>query len=181
MAYWAAYVAFSFETNQTRNILKEAKSSLGDLDDYIAWHEPSYLHLTVHFLGWLTENDAKKASKIVNNYDISNIKLQTDGDLTLLGFDKEKEYIALRITPTEELLSLRKKIEFDLQSEGIKVKEQPFLPHISLGRVHNLSEIEKIKLNSRTLSIQKLNIFSSTSSSQSLNKWIMNYHKIKSR
>lgn len=169
MAYWASYVAFSFNPQQIRNILNKAKTSLANLNDYIAWHESDYLHLTIHFLGWLTEKNAKKVSQIVNSYNLSDLKLQTNGDLTLLGFDSEKEYIALCITPTEQLLSLRKKIELDLLSEGIQVKQQPFLPHISLGRVHKLKDINDVKLNADVLTIQRLNVFSSISSSYILN------------
>lgn len=34
MAYWASYVAFSFNPQQIRNILNKAKTSLANLNDY---------------------------------------------------------------------------------------------------------------------------------------------------
>lgn len=143
MAHWASYIGFGFNREQSEELLLELRKKLRHYDDYISWHNPEYMHMTLQFLGWTKDDDIYKLKDILEKEKITNTNFKLNGKLVLLGFEDKKEYIAMQVEPTEELIKYREKLGEDMKKQGIPFKKQNFISHISLGRVHNLNEIEE--------------------------------------
>ena len=107
MAHWASYIAFGFEGEEFQKLLLELKDKLPQYNDNIAWHNPDYMHMTLQFLGWTRDSDIEKLRQILQNEKIEDINFKLNGKLVLLGFDAQKEYIAMEVAPTKELLKYR--------------------------------------------------------------------------
>ncbi len=145
MAHWASYIGFGFEKQECEKLLIELRKKLSQYEDNIAWHNPEYMHMTLQFLGWTKEGDISKLREILQRERIANIEFKLSGELILLGFNDQKEYIAMKIDSSEELLKYREILGYRMQQQGIPFKHQSFLSHISLGRVHGLNEIDNKK------------------------------------
>lgn len=169
MAYWASYIAFGLDKNESEELLAELQNMLSQYEDFIAWHNPEYMHMTLHFLGWIKDTDIDKLKNILYEEKSNIINFKLDGKLMLLGFDKEKEYIATRVKLTDDLVQYREKLAIRMQEQGISFKKQDFLSHISLGRVHHLNEIEdKEYFRPRVLQTKGVYVFASVSESSVL-------------
>ena len=169
MAHWASYIGFGFNRDESEGLLLRLRKELEQYDDYIAWHNPEYMHMTLQFLGWTKDADIDKLKDILEKEKIGNINLKLNGKLVLLGFDSKKEYIAMKVEPTEELVRYRERLGVRMEEQGIPFKKQDFISHISLGRVHNLDEIEdKQYFIPRIIQPNGVNVYESIPESSSL-------------
>ena len=124
MAHWASYIAFGFEEEEFQKLLLELKDKLSQYNDNIAWHNPAYMHMTLQFLGWTRDSDIEKLRQILQNEKIEDINFKLNGKLVLLGFDAQKEYIAMEVTPTKELLKYIEDHKKKIQKYGDKNKKK---------------------------------------------------------
>jgi 2'-5' RNA ligase len=105
----------------------------------IRWVRPEGIHLTLKFFGNLSAQDIVKISEVAgkNVAVIKPLALEVNSigvfpDLTRprvlwLGMDGD-------VNP---LVALQKKIDRDLQPCGFKREENPFHPHLTLGRIRS--------------------------------------------
>lgn len=126
MAHWASYIAFGFEEEEFQKLLLELKDKLSQYNDNIAWHNPDYMHMTLQFLGWTRDSDIEKLRQILQNEKIEDINFKLNGKLVLLGFDAQKEYIAMEVEPTKELLQYREELEKRCKSMEFLLKSRIF-------------------------------------------------------
>lgn len=145
MAHWASYIGFGFEKQKCEKLLMEIRKKLSRYEDNIAWHNPEYMHMTLQFLGWTKDEDVGKLREILQKEKIDNIEFELSGELLLLGFDEQKEYIAMKVNPSEELLKYREILGCRMKQQSVPFKNQSFLSHISVGRVHGLNVIDNKK------------------------------------
>lgn len=117
MAHWATYIGFGFNRDESESLLLKLRNELVQYDDNIAWHNPEYMHMTLQFLGWTKNSDVNRLKGILEKEKIGNINLKLNGKLVLLGFDSKKEYIAMEVELTDELVRYREML-------GIRMKEQ---------------------------------------------------------
>ena len=126
MAHWASYIAFGFEKEEFQKLLLELKDKLSQYNDNIAWHNTDYMHMTLQFLGWTRDSDIEKLRQILQNEKIEDINFKLNGKLVLLGFDAQKEYIAMEVAPIKELLQYREKLEKRCKSMEFLLKNRIF-------------------------------------------------------
>lgn len=129
--YWGAYIACDIPTNVSVRLIDEAKNKLGELSKFIAWHEPTYLHMTLHFLGWILDD---KVDEIKNQINFK-IDLETTPFISSLGWNEEEKYLVLNVKKDNQLIKTYDLIESNLKEKCVFVKRQEFIPHISLGRI----------------------------------------------
>lgn len=165
MGYWASYIALSFHEDDANDIISEAKNNLNKYSDNIAFHNSSYMHMTLLFLGWLDENLRKQTAEILKNFDISSLAIDISGKLLELGFGTQKEYLAVEVVPSKEILKLHQNLIDEMSVHKLKFKNQEFLPHISLGRIHKLQATNNFEIKKRKILPKKLTLFGSISKS----------------
>ncbi|MDR1247111.1 MAG: hypothetical protein LBK57_08810 [Clostridiales Family XIII bacterium] len=170
MAYWATYIAYDIHRAVAKELINTAKIQLGQLSKRISWLTPDYIHFTMHFLGWLTEEELIKVKKEILKY--GNIDIILTQKTRGLGWKASDSYLALEIEKTSELLESHSMIKRNLMLDNIVIKEQEFIPHISLGRIHPSfkEQILNTKLiipNNKICDI-KLSLFKSIENSKTL-------------
>jgi 2'-5' RNA ligase len=114
--------------------------------------EKENLHLTLSFLGELSEEEIKKAEGILNKIDFRKFPVE----MGKIGYFPNEDYVKVIWVGvnSREIANLREIIENKLRKEGFSIKEIDFVPHLTVARIKSIKnkkgffeEIEKIKLD----------------------------------
>ena len=73
-----------------------------------------------------------------------------------LGWNERDKYLVIRVKKDDQLIQIQKEIKSRLKEKGISVKEQEFIPHISLGRIAPESNIDFNQLDLSTIRVKKI-------------------------
>jgi RNA 2',3'-cyclic 3'-phosphodiesterase len=139
------FVAVNVEPHE--NLLRLISSFKSVLkDDIIKWTNPGNIHITLTFIG---DTEEKKIPGICKTLkDISSGF--GEFELSIKGAGVFKSYNDPRIIWTgveqsEKLNDLNKLINSGLRHEGLRHEERPFKPHITLGRIKQLKQVDRLR------------------------------------
>jgi RNA 2',3'-cyclic 3'-phosphodiesterase len=101
----------------------------------IRWVKPANIHVTLKFIGEVSEEKYKQIEKRLNETDFNSVLFT----LCLNGCGKFGRGNSLNIfwigiTPNDILTGVYNKIENALGKIGIEKENRPFKPHITVGR-----------------------------------------------
>jgi 2'-5' RNA ligase len=125
-------------------MLTSLKSLPGN--EKIKWVDPGNIHLTLAFLGD-TEDDRIKVAAIMLKNACSGFG---EFDFTLTGTGVFKNYndpkvIWIGIEESEKLIKLNDVINTGLKDTGFKVEDRQFRPHLTLGRIKFIKDVDALK------------------------------------
>lgn len=114
--------------------LKQSLAELQTSIDGIRWQQPTQMHLTLKFLGEISQQKLDALLKALDSIEQKKFKLMVEGWGT---FPKEgvPKVIWAGISQEQELTKLQKKIEGKCLSLDFDALDQPFIPHVTMGRV----------------------------------------------
>jgi 2'-5' RNA ligase len=113
----------------------------------VRWVQPETLHLTLHFLG---ETERERA-ELVRLALPGVIAAHTPFDLRTAALGVFPNFLRPRVLwmglhgPVHRLQTLQQDIGYALQELGFAVSDEPYHPHITLGRVRN-NDGERVRL-----------------------------------
>ncbi len=111
------------------NIIKSIDSS----EAKVGWVTPNQLHLTLKFLGEVSEDKIEKVVKELDKIEFQKFELK----ITNFGVFPDYNYVRILWVDTEPIryiLELKTKVEKSLLDFFPK-EDKRFLPHITIGRV----------------------------------------------
>jgi 2'-5' RNA ligase len=126
--------------------IEEVESLLKKTETLVSWVKPGNVHVTLKFLGEVTENRLEEiysgTVKALSGARSFNLRLKNLGcfpNLTRprvvwVGVDKGEE----------ELSEMQKRIEEELYKVGFPKEERKFSAHLTIGRVKSPKNIEKL-------------------------------------
>jgi 2'-5' RNA ligase len=97
------------------------------------WLDEGQLHLTLRFIGEVTENVAHDIDDTLVGLRAPAFTLELAGTGEFGGKNPRALWAGVR--PNEALLHLQKKIETALQRIGLAAEERKFTPHVTLARL----------------------------------------------
>ncbi|MFP4680271.1 MAG: RNA 2',3'-cyclic phosphodiesterase [Chitinispirillaceae bacterium] len=106
------------------------------------WTKDSQLHLTLRFIGEVSEDTAEKIECALNLIETPSFPIELKG----VGFfppRKIPRVLWCGIAPNEELLKLQAKVERTLTNIGITPEGRKYSPHITIAKL-NRSPSEKL-------------------------------------
>lgn len=136
----------------------------------IKWVKPSNWHITLCFLGNISEEQKqcidKKIKPIIESTNAFSI------DLTKLEpFPSAEEFHSISLGPQTSitLTTLALTIEHNVAFCGIKTKNRPFRPHLTIGRIKNknttkIQLFNNIKLPAMSFMVSAIKLFRSDTS-----------------
>jgi len=132
---------------QVARLLQLLKKNLSS--SRINWVEPENIHLTLAFLGEISEKQIHSALDILKEVSlkISAIDLEIKGFGTF-GRAETPSVLWLGIEPSPGLTELKLKLDIGLQTTGYIPDHRAFQPHLTLGRVkffNNAAQLNEIK------------------------------------
>ena len=159
-------------------ISPEAKKTLAELmreliksDADVKWVKPENIHLTLKFLGNITEEQQIKIQEILdkNLKDFNSFKIKLDG----IGAFPKIEYprVIWAGTSGEEIMKqIAKLIDEKVNKLGFPLEERSFKAHLTLGRVRSGKNKEKLaaaikklgNLNGPEFLVNNISLFQST-------------------
>src|SRR5437588_4602910 len=117
---------------------------LGDINRRMAqelpnlhWVDPAGIHLTLAFLGELTDEQVAKAiqSAEVAAQQVSPFEYRLSG-LGIFGSPRQPRVIWMGIEePSGKLIRLHRALNRELRQRRFEVDKRPFSPHLTLSRV----------------------------------------------
>lgn len=125
-----------------RHIQNALKKAGGD----VKWVNPEKMHLTLKFLGDTDSGLIGKVTQAVQNA----LKSETAFDVSIRGFGgfpdiKRPRVLWLGIDKGRDALArIAGSIDRELEMAGFTKEKRPFSPHLTLGRVRSLKNIDKI-------------------------------------
>jgi 2'-5' RNA ligase len=128
----------------------------------IKWVDLSTLHITLFFLGVISETFAMEIGQFLSNqfYGSQKIVLSLNG-FGLFGSKGNPKVIWIGLEPSEALRKLQAPIEKFMISSGYTPDERGFNPHITIGRVKHIGNpdlINKVIGNYSPKMRQKLDV-----------------------
>ena len=129
-----------------KEMLRKIQEDLQRFPIFVKWVDSSNIHLTLKFLGEITPQKLKSIQTIFPSLFKNSSSFEIT--ITHLGAfpDVEKPRIiwAGISQNAERLTELAQKIENDLALFGFPKEDQEFTPHLTIGRVRSLKNIETI-------------------------------------
>ncbi|HUC71476.1 MAG TPA: RNA 2',3'-cyclic phosphodiesterase [Stellaceae bacterium] len=99
------------------------------------WVDPGNLHLTLRFIGEISEDAAADVDEALARLRARRFLLQLAGT-GVFGGDRPRNLWA-GVERTPELAALHDKIEQALTRAGLPPEPRKFSPHVTLARLHN--------------------------------------------
>ncbi|HER10137.1 MAG TPA: RNA 2',3'-cyclic phosphodiesterase [Bacteroides sp.] len=104
----------------------------------ISWVDPSRYHITLRFIGDTRPSEIRKIShalkEVVEVPVKQHLLLESPGSF---GNRKQPRVLWIGLLMPEILFRLKEMTDAALQQSGIPPEEQPFHPHLTIGRIRN--------------------------------------------
>ncbi len=107
------------------------------------WAKPNNAHITLNFLGEISQADMMDIGLVLGKIKSPNFELSLDS-VGVFGNAKRPRILWAGVRASEELKFLQQKTTAALNRFGLKLEERRFRPHVTLARVHN-SPYERIR------------------------------------
>ena len=102
------------------------------------WVASPGMHLTLKFLGWVSESSAvsieAELANVLANRASFRLRLKGTGTFPL-GWKNSARVLWVGVEEDAELMALQKDLETALEKIGFSGEERPFHPHLTIGRV----------------------------------------------
>jgi len=120
-------------------VLPRYDGSLAELCDVpdgigLNWFSPSYFHVTLCYLDWLTDDDACAVRGILAAHlPLSVAEITLAGELSVVGDERRRSLVAPAVAAAK-LVTWRQDLTASLRAAGYTSAE-PFQPHLTVARV----------------------------------------------
>lgn len=139
--------------------IKKIQEDLKELlcKSHIKWVEPENFHITLKFLGEVSSHTIEPLIQVLEHItkNYKKFSLNSKG-LGIFGPVKKPHAIYYGFQENPLLKSMQRSIEKSLSELGFEIGEKGFSPHLTIGRVKFLFEIEKLF---QVLQIKDRNLF----------------------
>ena len=145
-APWRLFLAVSLDQDVQRLIAEEI-SALSEEGWPVRWVQPETSHLTLHFLGETERERAELARLALPDVVAAHapFALRTAALGVFPNFRRPRVLWLGLHGPVHRLQTLQKDIGVALQGLGFAAGDEPYHPHITLGRVRN-DDGERVRL-----------------------------------
>lgn len=133
---------------EARKELEKIQEQLKSPDTKAKWVKPEQIHLTLKFLGELTDSQVNKVKDLLKGITFEPLKVK----LNALGTFPTQTFVRviwIDILPKEKLVELHEKIDSTLSEQGFRKEKRGFETHLTLARVKSIKDkqalIEKLK------------------------------------
>ena len=118
--------------NEISSIVEDAGSCISG----VKWEKADKIHITLNFIGNVDSLTSEKVFNRLNDIipESGPISL-TFSHIDAFPDFKRPRVMVIRLKHSEELLSLKEKIDEELSVLGIESETRTFKPHITIGRV----------------------------------------------
>lgn len=131
------FIAFELD-EALRNFLGVSIRRMAQELPNLGWVNPAGIHLTVAFLGELTDEQLKQALQATEEAARQSMPFTFRlTDLDIFGSPRQPRVIwmGLSETPAGRLQQLQRTLNQELEQRTFEVDKRPFAPHLTLARI----------------------------------------------
>ncbi len=111
----------------------------------ISWVKPQQMHITLRFIGDLSESDLNKLMNVFNEFSFTSaIDLQVCG-LGILGSFNNPRVIYAKMKDAEIWYQLYLEVNNMLDNLSLDQPQNPYYPHLTLGRIRKSTDPHCLK------------------------------------
>lgn len=157
-----AFISINFEDENILKGVQEIQDQIKNSGANVRLVNPEILHITMEFLGEISEEQITILSEMLSEIEFESLKLKVKGP-GVLPNEKHVRVVYCEINgEIEKLKEIQKKIRNKLRNKGFKVDSRPFKPHLTIGRVKspkNKDELIKVikNLSEYSCGVQEIN------------------------
>lgn len=158
-----AFIAIGIPKN-IQQIIKFFIDSLNTYGDFaqVKWVKSKNLHLTICFLGNITNKQYKNINQKITKFAQATSPLTLKfTDLQFFPAAKKNCALVLNLEPNTGLIQLASNIRDKVAACGIQIDQRKFIPHLTLGRLKakpGLKKTNLFKIQPPPLSFKAANI-----------------------
>lgn len=166
-----AFIAIDLEESLKRT-LETFAGELKPLARGVRWVGAAGMHLTLKFLGEISESDAARLSSVLEETATRHraFALALVGTGTFPPGRREPRVVWVGVVSGPPLLALQEDVEREMAKLGFEREKRPFHPHLTLGRVKSPVGLDPLVQEMRRqqdrrfggMSVQKFSFFEST-------------------
>lgn len=140
--------------------------------EQVKWSSLENLHVTIHFLGDVAEENISILTEKIKNeiQALKKFKLRTGKIITFPPGSKHPHILALTLPLSREIAQLHIAVERAIRNCNLTIEGRPYLPHLTLGRVRQTAyefEFEKIPIQiPEKFIVKKISLFKSEQNEQ---------------
>lgn len=145
------FIALEFPENVRAEIFHAFEGLKKSGSCYGNFVEKENLHMTLSFLGEISEEKSEAIKKILSEIDFQKFPIEI-GKVGFFPNEHHIKVIWLEVV-SSEIANLKKEIEMQLSKEGFSFTDSEFIPHLTVARIKGIKakskffeEIEKIKV-----------------------------------
>ncbi|MDD5331227.1 MAG: RNA 2',3'-cyclic phosphodiesterase [Candidatus Nanoarchaeia archaeon] len=150
---------------EIRRQIFDLQRSISSKEARVRWVAKKNIHLTLVFLGELSEKKVEEVKEVLKNIKHKKFKIYVDE----IGFFPNKSnpnVVWVGLEPEKEILELQNKVDGELLSYSMG-KDQKFKAHVTIGRINEIKDKTKFfeKLNVKIKGefvVEEFILFSST-------------------
>jgi len=139
------FIALKVEAEQTLlNMISSLKSGL--IKDSIRWTNIDNIHITLVFLGDTEDNVIEELRLMLKEKckGSGKFKLHLSG-CGIFRSMNDPRIIWTGVRTSDDLATLNESIRNGLKQIGITLEDRPYNPHLTLGRIKRISDIQILK------------------------------------
>jgi len=133
-------------------------NSLKDADTNTKWLSSQTMHLTLKFLGSVSPEKVKDITSSIKTIseDITTFNI-TFSDIGVFPSERRPKVVWVGIKDDNgEVQALSSKVEGAMEKEGFTREDRPFTPHITLGRIKNGKNIDKLMSITKSINVSPI-------------------------
>ncbi|OGD26242.1 MAG: 2'-5' RNA ligase [Candidatus Aminicenantes bacterium RBG_19FT_COMBO_59_29] len=154
-----------------KKALETFAGKLKPLARNVSWVGAAGMHLTLKFLGEISEADAARVSSALEETAARHrvFALVLEGTGTFPPGRRQPRVLWVGVSPGPPLLALQEDVEREMAKLGFEREKRPFHPHLTLGRVKSPAGLDPLVQEIRQqqdrrfgeMSVQKFSFFQS--------------------
>lgn len=158
MAVLRAFIAIDLPSPIREKLEQETKSLKNHLLNLpIRWVPTENIHLTLIFLGDVSETNVDMIAEIINTHGRQQSRFEMSiGSLGVFPNTSHPRVLWVGVEAPEELKVFRGKIASEITRLGYKIDDREYSPHLTLGRVSRNASSEEVRTISKILEKEKL-------------------------
>jgi len=139
------FVAIELESEVKNSLLKFIKK-LDSHNPNIRWVKDQGMHLTLKFIGEITEDKASDIRSVLKDLSLrhEHFPLKLAGTGTFPPRSRHPRILWVGIEESQQLMSVQKEIDSLLEKVSISGEKRKFHPHLTLGRVKSNHKIIQV-------------------------------------
>lgn len=116
--------------------IRERLSALQEGPGGIRWQDPSQMHLTLRFLGELSDEHLDRLEELLERISFPVFEIRLSGVGAFPGRESPRVLWA-GVDPEPRLMELQRDVETAATAVGLEPDEREYIPHVTLGRRKN--------------------------------------------